>query len=194
MQIKLKNAEIQEYANTPTCEFPKYTSPLINLANQYSHGTRPPVVGQLTDLIQEFPGRTLEEWITWYQRQQPNAIDNATDKIILMIENLKAALLRIDRSLVKSWVEDLVFVKTFAGLKVQEAILGKLAEIKGCDYRLAEPDEESQGIDGFVGEEAYSIKPKDYEALPNLPESIEAKIIFYEKKNDGVVFEVPANF
>ena len=194
MQIKLKIAEIREYVNTPACEFPKYTSPLINLANQYSHGTRPKVVGQLTDLIQEFPGRTLEEWVTWYQRQQPNAIDDATDRIILMIENLKMALLQIDRTLVKSWVEDLVFPKTFAGLKVQEAILGTLAERKGCDYRLAEPDEEAQGIDGFVGEDAYSIKSKEYNALPNLPESIEAKIIYYEKTRDGVVFEIPEDF
>ena len=94
MQIKLKNAEIQEYVNAPACEFPKYTTQLINLANQNSQGTRPRVVGQLTDLIQEFPGRTLEEWVTWYQEQQPDAIDNATDKIISMIENLKMALPR----------------------------------------------------------------------------------------------------
>ncbi len=194
MQIKLKNAEIQEYVNGPVCEFPKYTSPLINLANQYSHGTWPEVVGQMSELIQEFPGRTLEEWVTWYQEQQPDAIDNATDKIISMIENLKIALLKIDRTLVKSWVEDLVFPKTFAGLKVQEAILGKLAEIKGCSYHLAEPYEESQGIDGFVGEEAYSIKPSSYPSMANLAESIEVKMILYKKEKGGVVFEIPEDF
>ena len=138
MQIKLKNAEIQEYVNASTCQFPKYTTQLINLANQNSQGTRPRVVGQLTDLIQEFPGRTFEEWVTWYQKQYPDAIDNATDKIISMIENLNVAFTKIDRALVKSWVEDLILVKTFTGLKFQEAILGKLAEMKGCDYRLAE--------------------------------------------------------
>ena len=112
-----------------------------------------------------------------------------------MIENFKKASLKIDRDLVRSWVEDLVLGKTFTGLKFQAAILGRLAEIKGCSYRLTEPDEESQGIDGFVGEEAYSIKPKTYNTLPNLQESIEAKIIFYEKKNDGsVVFEIPDDF
>ena len=194
MQIKLKNAEIQEYVNGPACELPKYTSPLINLANQYSRGTWPEVVGQMSELIQEFPGRTLEEWVTWYQEQQPDAIDNATDKIISMIENLKMALLKIDRTLVKLWVEDLVFVKTFAGLKVQEAILGKLAEIKGCNYHLAEPYEESQGIDGFVGEEAYSIKPSSYLSMANLAESIEVKMILYKKEKGGVVFEIPEDF
>ena len=83
-----------------------------------SQGTRPRVVGQLTDLIQEFPGRTFEEWVTWYQKQYPDAIDNATDKIISMIENLNVAFTKIDRALVKSWVEDLILVKTFTGLNV----------------------------------------------------------------------------
>ena len=194
MQIKLKNAEIQEYVNAPACEFPKYTTQLINLANQNSQGTRPRVVGQLTDLIQEFPGQTFEEWVTWYQKQYPDAIDNATDKIISMIQGLSVAFSKIDRSLVKSWVEDLVLVKTFTGLKFQEAILRRLSEIKGCGYRLAEPHEESQGIDGFVGKEAYSIKPGTYRSMANLAESIEIKIIFYEKKRDGVVFEITETF
>lgn len=194
MQIKLKNAEIQEYVNAPACEFPKYTTQLINLANQNSQGTRPRVVGQLTDLIQEFPGQTFEEWVKWYQKQYPDAIDNATDKIISMIEGLRVAFPKIDRALVKSWVEDLVLVKTFTGLKFQEAILGRLSEIKGCDYRLAEPHEESQGIDGFVGEEAYSIKPSTYRSMANLAESIEVQIIFYEKGRDGIVFEIPETF
>ena len=191
MQIKLKNAEIQEYVNAPACDFPKYTTQLINLANQNSQATRPNNVGQLTDLIQEFPGQTFEEWVTWYQEQYPDAIEGATDKIISMIENLHQAFTKIDRALVKAWVEDLVLVKTFTGLKFQEAILRKLSELKGCAYRLAEPYEESQGIDGFVGEEAYSIKPSTYRAKASLVESIEVKIIFYEKKKDGVVFEIP---
>lgn len=191
MKIKLKNAEIQEYVNAPASAFPKYTTQLMNVANQNSQATRPRHVGQLSELIQEFPGQTFEEWVTWYREQYPDAIDEATDRIISMIENFNEAVEKIDRAMVKSWVKDLVLVKTFAGLRFQEAILKKLAEVKGCDYRLAEPHEESQGIDGFVGEEAYSIKPTTYDAMQTLAESIAVKIIFYEKKKDGVVFEIP---
>ena len=190
MQIKLKNTEIQEYVNAPAGEFPKYTTQLMNIANQNSQATRPRHVGQLSELIQEFPGQTFEEWVMWYQERYPDAIDEATDRIISMIENFNEAVDKIDRNLVKSWVADLILVKTFTGLRFQEAILKKLAEIKSCDYRLAEPHEESQGIDGFVGEEAYSIKPSTYDAIPTVAESIEVKMIFYEKKKDGVVFEI----
>ena len=192
MKIKLKNAEIQEYVvKAPASEFPKYTTQLMNIANQNSQATRPRNVGQLSELIQEFPGQTFEEWVTWYQEQYPDAIEEATDKIVSMIENFDTAVQKIDRDLVKSWVEDLVLVKTFAGLKFQEAILKKLSEIRGCDYRLAEPYEEAQGIDGYVGEKAYSIKPRTYHAKGNLGESIDVKIIYYEKKRDGVEFEIP---
>ena len=191
MKIKLKNAEIQEYVNAPASAFPKYTTQLMNVANQNSQATRPRHVGQLSELIQDFPGQTFEEWVRWYQEQYPEAIDEATDRIISMVENFNEAVEKIDRAMVRSWVEDLILVKTFAGLRFQEAILKRLAEIKGCDYRLAEPHEESQGIDGFVGEEAYSIKPSTYDAMPALAESIAVKVIFYEKKSDGVVFEIP---
>ena len=191
MRIKLKNAEIQEYVNAPASEFPKYTTQLMNVANQNSQATRPRHVGQLSELIQEFPGHTFEEWVMWYQERYPDAIDEATDRVISMIENFNDAIAKIDPDMVKSWVADLILVKTFIGLKFQEAILKKLAEVKGCDYRLAEPDEESQGIDGFVGEEAYSIKPSTYDSIPTIAESIEVKMIFYEKKTDGVVFEIP---
>lgn len=179
MNIKLKNSEIQEYVNAPASDFPKYTTQLMNVANQNSQATRPRHVGQLSELIQEFPGHTFEEWVAWYQEQYPDAIDNATDRILSMIENFNDAIANIDPSMVKSWVADLILVKTFIGLRFQEAILKRLAEMKGCDYRLAEPHEESQGIDGFVGEEAYSIKPSAYEAIPTVAESIEVKIIFY---------------
>ena len=60
MKIKLKTSEIQEYVNAPTSDYPKYTTQLMNLANQNSQATRPRNVGQLSELIQLFPGQTLK--------------------------------------------------------------------------------------------------------------------------------------
>lgn len=53
---------------------------LINQINQTAQGTRPKVVGQMSELIQEFDGQTLEEWIEWYNERQPNAVEAATEK------------------------------------------------------------------------------------------------------------------
>jgi len=186
MKIKITLKEIREYLNIDTPEFPKYVAPLINLANQYAQGTRPRVVGQMSELIQEFEGKTLSEWEEWYLNKKPEAIKNATEKILQKIKELKNSLNKIDRSIVEQWVRDLVIVKTFAGLRFQEAILKKGAEIKGTDYRFAEPEEESQGIDGYIGSVPVSIKPHTYMVKAALPEHIDIKIIYYKKIGDGI--------
>jgi len=150
MKIKITIEEIRKYLDIETPEFPKYVAPLINLANQYAQGTRPKVVGQMSELIQEFEGKTLKEWENWYLNKKPDAIKNATEKILQKLKELKSAMDKIDRATVEKWVRDLVIVKTFAGLRFQEAILKKGAEIKVTNYRLSESDEESKGIDGYI--------------------------------------------
>ena len=57
--IKIKNEEIVEDLVGGLEKFPKYTTQLINLANQNAQGTRPRMVGQMSELIQEFPGMEL---------------------------------------------------------------------------------------------------------------------------------------
>jgi len=189
MKTKIKNKEVQEIISGEPVDFPKYTTQLMNLANQNAQGTRASVVGQMSDLIQEFPGRTLDEWREWYTRKHPNAITNASDKIATMVDHLKSAIYMIDKDLVEKWVEDLVILKTFVGLRFQEAILKKLSEVKNETYRLATPDEESKGIDGYIGSIPISIKPITYKTKNSLSENIEVAIIFYEKKKDGIVVE-----
>jgi uncharacterized protein YukE len=186
MKIKITVEEIRKYLNIESPEFPKYVSPLINLANQYAQGTRPKVVGQMSELIQEFEGKTLSEWEQWYLKKKPDAIRNATEKILQKLKELKNSLNNIDRTMVEQWVRDLLIVKTFVGLKFQEAILKKGAELKRTNYRLAEPEEESKGIDGYIGDVPVSIKPHTYKIKASLPEHIDIKIIYYKKINDGI--------
>ncbi len=186
MKVKISVEEIRKYLDIETPEFPKYTAPLINLANQYAQGTRPRVVGQMSELIQEFEGKTLSDWEKWYLEKKPDAIKDATEKILQKLKEFKNSLGKIDREMVEKWVRDLVIVKTFAGLRFQEAILKKGAEIKGTNYRLSEPEEESKGIDGYIGNIPVSIKPHTYKVKAALPEHIDVKIIYYRKIDDGI--------
>lgn len=186
MKIKISLEEIRKYLDIETPEFPKYVAPLINLANRYAQGTRPRIVGQMTELIQEFEGRTLTQWEDWYLKKNPEAIKNATEKILQKLKDLKNAINKIDSEIVEKWVKDLVIVKTFAGLRFPEAILKKGAEINKTNFRLAEREEESRGIDGYIGEIPVSIKPNTYKMKPELTEHIEVKIIYYKKIKDGL--------
>jgi len=186
MLIKIKNEELVKELIGEVKDFPLYTTQLINLANQNAQGTRPRVVGQLTELIKECPERTYEGWKKWYLSKYTNAIENATEKIDEMMNNLKSAIKSIDKLMIKKWVEDLVLEKTFIGLRFQEAILKKVASIKQSTYRLSEPKEESQGIDGFIGDIPVSIKPITYKTKDALREEIKAKTIFYSKTKSGL--------
>jgi len=188
--LKIKNRELVAEISGEAKDFPKYTTQIINLANQNAQGTRPKVVGQLSELIQQCPHKEYSKWKEWYLQQQPKAIDDATHKVFAMVEELKKAINHIDEKMVKKWVEDLVIDKTFIGLKFQEAILKRVSKLKNTSYRLSNPKEESKGIDGFIGDIPISIKPITYKTKNMLNEQIDVKFIFYEKKKDGIIVDI----
>lgn len=194
MNLSIKNEELQVLNGSVTPEFPKYTSQLINWANQNAQGTRPKVVGQLSDLFPEFESQSedvsIEKWQEWYLKKYPDAINEATEKIYAQVENLRNAIPKITKEMVNDWVKDLVITKTYNGLYVQKAILAKLSEELNLPYRLATPDEESKGIDGYVGDVAYSIKPDTYKTMGRLSESINVNMIYYTKTKTGLKIEV----
>src|SRR3989338_8171862 len=107
-QFKIKNFELIKEISGEAKLFPKYTTQIINLANQNSQGTRPKVVGQLSDLIQKCPHKEYSKWKEWYLQGHPTVIDEATNKVFKMVEEFKKAINQIDRPMVKEWVEDLV--------------------------------------------------------------------------------------
>ena len=189
MKIKITNKEIRQSLNIETPDFPKYVTQILNLANQDAQGTRPKTVGQMSELIQLFPGKTITEWQKWYIEKHPEAIKNATQKISAMIENFKKAIGEINENIIEKWVSDLVLVQTFLGLRFQKAILEKIAKNKNTTFRLANIQEETKGIDGFINDMPVSIKPDSYKTKMALSEKINAKIIFYTKTKNGIELE-----
>ncbi len=189
-KIKISGDEIKKLLGARSFDFPKYSTQLLNLANQNAQGTRPAVVGQMSELIQEFTGHSIEEWEKWYLEKYPDAIQKASEKIQSMIDNLKEVIDEIDREMVENWVYDLVLIKTFIGLRFQEAILSKVAELKNTNFRLATPEEEARGVDGYIGNEPVSIKPETYKIKADLQEKIKVRFIFYKKVKDGISIDL----
>ena len=106
-----------------------------------------------------------------------------------MVQQLKEAIAKIDKEMVRRWIEDLVLVKTFVGLRFQEAILKKVSEFLSKDYRISSSAEESQGIDGWIDNSPVSIKPITYKVKMALPEKITFLMIYYSKEKDGITIE-----
>jgi hypothetical protein len=192
--IKLTINEIKNLVVNEELKLPKYAAPIINLANRFAQATRPKIVGQMSELVKECPYRDFEGWKRWYLNEYPGAIESATDMITEMLKNFKDVIDKLDKEIVRKWVEDLVLVKTFVGLRVQEPILKFFGHLLGVKYRLATPEEESKGIDGCIGGYNVSIKPVTYKEKEGIAEErpIGDVVIFYEKdiKNNIIITEI----
>lgn len=194
-KFKISNDKVAELSNAPLYEFPKYVTQIINLVNSNAGGTRPKVVGQMSELVKEFDGKDINEWIEWYTERYPNAVTDATEKIWNMYELMKNAFNSITKDMIENWVKDLVYGKTYCGLKFQTAIISTIATDLGKEWHEASPEEEAQGIDGFIGDKPLQVKSITYKLEARLSESINVPIIYYDKKKDGINIEYnPTDF
>lgn len=185
--IRLSEEEREELVADIDPDFPKYTTQIMNTANQNSQGTRPQTVGQMNELIEEYkeeyPEGTFEDWQEFYyvKHDGEERIEEATDKVFEMVVKMQEAAKEIDREMVQRWVEDLVLYKTYTGLgRNEEAILKKLSEEYDEPYQLGSTEDESKGIDGYLGDQPVSVKPLTYKQKSRLQEEIQAPIVYYE--------------
>ena len=188
-KFKISNDEVANLSNAPHYEFPKYVTQFINLANSNAGGTRPKVVSQMSELVKEIDGKSIDEWIAWYTERYPNAINDATEKVWTMYETMKGAFNTITKDMVENWVKDLVYGKTYCGIRFQTAIISAIANQLNKDWREANPDEEAKGIDGFIGGKPLQIKASTYKLEAHLSEVIDVPIVYYDKKKDGISIE-----
>lgn len=185
--LKLTEEEREEIVADIDPEFPKYTTQILNTANQNSQGTRPKVVGQMSEITEEFkkeyPDGNYEDWKQFYFREYDGEerINEATDRIHDMVVKMREAAEKIDEEMVERWVRDLVLYKTYTGLgRNEEAIFKKLADEYGLEHTQSTREEESRGIDGYLGDQPVSIKPTTYKQK-NLQEGIDVPIVYYEE-------------
>lgn len=186
--IRLSEKEREELVADIDPEFPKYTTQILNTANQNSQGTRPNTVGQLNEIIEEYkeeyPEGDYEDWKEFYFENYDGEekIEEATDKVFEMVVKMREAAKEIDREMVNRWVKDLILYKTYTGLgRNEEAILKKLSEEYGLPYELGTAEDESKGIDGYLGNQPVSVKPITYKQKGRLQEDIQAPIVYYEE-------------
>ncbi len=126
--------------------------------------------------------KSYDGWKEWYLEKYPDAIEKATELVNLNVDNIKEAIKLIDKPMVRDWIEDLVIVKTAEGFIVQDIILKHIAKARGKDWRNSTPEEESEGIDGFIGDMPVSIKPSTYLAKrSSVREDIKIEMIYYKK-------------
>ena len=187
---RLVAEEVEEFPiNTP-----KYTTYLLNPAINLSQSNRPEVVGQMSEIIDDFrtkhPDGTFEDWIEFYFEKYDGErrLKEATERAVPMVKKMKEAFDQVDKDMTHNYLRDLVLFKTYEGFDIQETILRKLRDMYDAEIERATPDDESRGIDGYVGEQPVSIKPETYP--DNLREEIDAPIVYYDENKTNKAMTV----
>lgn len=106
-----------------------------------------------------------------------------------MLGKMRTAFESIDETMVRNWVKDLLYTKTYCGLRYQEAIISYVAQTAEKEWRLASKEEEAAGIDGYVGSLPVQIKPVSYRQEGILGEHFDVPVIYYEETSSGVRIE-----
>ncbi len=180
-------------------ELPKYSSSLINMASNTSHATREPQVGKISEMIPEYIKEVISQqntpslngWKEYHNEKQPNAVQNAKERIIGMLEKMLESLKNINEEMVEMWILDLLYPKSFEGIMVQLKI-AEILEKKGKKVRLATSEEESKNIDIIVDGKNYQVKPTSKRNVVAETMEWDAANIYYVKqqKNRKIVYGV----
>lgn len=198
IERKIKIAEVSRVNGTSAPKLPKYSSSVINSASGYAKATRPANVGQVSDEIQifrkdpNFPGHSLEDWKKWHIERHENGkgIERAVDEAWNKFQAVLQSLATVTKNDVKNWMEDLVYQKTYDGLMVQNAIIEAIANELHVRWQLANPEQESQGIDGFINGHPVQIKADSYKQTGKKHnEEIAYPVVYYKKDNKNIFFE-----
>lgn len=204
-EIKIDKKEIRRLLGKRVCmrdifndhslDFPKYVYPSVNQAGLLSRSCSSKNIGHLHSLIKKRKFRSLSEWKIWYTKKNPNNVKIAVDKLYDCLIELMSNITNNNTKVSKKgqnklkeycqvFVENLMFEKTFAGLKIQEVILAKLSEIVGEQYVWTNEKDDSSGVDGYIGKIPVSVKPKSckYAKKPGV------KRIIYTIDKDQISF------
>ena len=184
--IKIKREELRGKQMGEIFDFPEFAGELIQLANRKAHGTQRKIMGKTVEMIERFDGKSYEEWRDWYEAERPGAIDQATDKIFDTLKKMAQVFEKLDRTMVRKWVLESVLKKAYAASRIQEVVLKKIAVIKKEPCRLSDKAEQDEGIDGFIGDRAYRIRPVSHYFKPPVEPPADCETIYFEKSKDGL--------
>jgi hypothetical protein len=187
---RLVAEEVEEFP----FDTPKYTTYLLNPAVNLSQSNRPHVVGQMSKIVKQFrqehPEGTFDDWVEFYKNEYngDQRIEKATEMAYPMVKKMRTAFEEIDEEMTRNYLRDLVLFKSYEGFDIQEAILKKLGEMYDAEIKRANPQDETKGIDGYIGDQPVQIKPITYK--DNLQESIEVPIILYDENKSNKTMKV----
>ena len=197
LKLTAKNYKSADADTRSRREWPKYKTQLLNVAGQNAKAFDAKRIGSMKELWLEFVETgvpdTLENWEHFYTNSWGlEGINQAATKLKEMVDKMNLG--DIDLDMCKDYVEEVVFNKTHFGMGGESTAIVVAAEHFDMPYRFSNAQEESQGIDGFIGDYPVQVKPADsnYKAhVHNHADVDKTLVIRYEKKKQVCYIENP---
>ena len=196
MKKVIGSTKISELMKKNLEHFPKYTTYLINQAAQTAQATRPTIVGQLSEeypkyILECFKNHvdpSLDGWKGYHIKNYPNALQDAIKRTEDMIKNFQSAMNSINSKLIKEWIMDLLYDKTFYGFNLEATIKLYFSHL-GFTVRNSTPEDESKNIDLYLDNKPYQIKPKSLDHKQAIKSLIQIPIITYYEELNSIAIE-----
>jgi len=196
-----------------------YSSTILNHINRWAGGSKAENVGQVSELIKDFRKNNengcLEDWKQYHHNLEGKyiqilkgkgekrkrvpvkmaGIEQGIKDIRDKLEEVKNKIEHLSDKVIKQWLENLTFEKTYCGLEAQNMILAHIANKlgKGYEATLGSMEDEQKGIDGFIiapdnKKYALQIKSISYKRT-NTKEKFPCPIVYYELTKKGIKYK-----
>jgi hypothetical protein len=197
--IKLTATDFKDVVKRDRCEFPLNTKPILNIATQNSQCTRKKIVGSMKEMFIDFQasgaGMSVDDWETWYYANGgADKIQAATDKLYAYLNKMPLDHSVFTRELAQTYILDLVINKTHYGMSGEYYAVLATAKHFGLEHRFSTAEEESRGIDAWIGDKPVQIKPHDSVAKHHVRNGADVSktlVVTYEAKADRCFIHNP---
>lgn len=168
----------------------KYSSQLLNLANSNTKGTVKEKIGSVKENWQEMRDQnvagTLENWTNFYiEKYGEKQLERSGQDVYIMIQKLRKTLEQVTEDMCVEYVKEVVYNKTAMGMGGEEMAIQVVANYFNMPYRYSTAEEETQGIDGWIGDKPVQVKPHDsvFKAhVYNHADTSKTLVVTYEPK------------
>lgn len=183
----------------------KYQPEFLNIVNKHGHGNDATIVGMVSQVIKDYRKQSdspsLDGWKEYHQKLTDiKGIEFGVEKNWAQFQEMKKAIDAIDKNVLRYWLKNLVYNKTFAGLQAQDMVLKDIARRLSKEreqkysYCNGDADDERAQIDGYIINPdnkvcGLQVKSDSYKSHNTVERNAPVKYVYYKLNPDGLSYE-----
>jgi hypothetical protein len=174
MDVEITVDDTEVYDSLPSFKWEKYQRGYMGILNNaYNQscncGTK--VLGDMSEITSSFEGGSYDDFIEYYYRvhdgkkRRRQAVKRMAENII---KRVRAVGGDVPDSKAVKWSNRYIhsmLVNSYRGFMDEARAIELVADELGEEWRVASSDEESDGIDGYIGDQSVQVKPLSYNDL-----------------------------